>query len=41
MLANEEFYEKSDIKNMLAEGNVKEPGEHWAIGVNIMGYVPA
>lgn len=32
MLANEKFYEESDIENMLPEESVKEPGEYWAIG---------
>lgn len=38
MLANEKFYEKSDIENMLTEKEVTEAGEYWAIGDNGKAY---
>lgn len=38
MLANEKFYEKEDIANMLSEDQVQEPGEYFAIGDNGRAY---
>lgn len=38
MLASEKFYEESDIKGMLPEEEVTEPGSYWAIGDNGRAY---